>query len=311
MTETTVDTYDNESDWLEARKGSLGASEVAAALGINPFCSQLKLYCRHTGEPEVFSDEEKVSMAIGHAMEPVIAGLYQAQTQRKTCLDGFTIERRDDLPWLHSSPDATVTVMTPGKDVMELTVGRLEIKNVGPHMVRAWENGPPHYVECQLQTALLISGCEWGSVAAMLAGTEFACRDYVALPDVHEQIIKLTQQFWLSVKRRDPPPARADDVDLLKRLFPRHAPGKTVTLDDEALRAAHELANVKSRIKWMKRKKSAHEAMLKQQMGDAEVGELPDGEKIKWPSVEIAEHVVKAYPRRTLYLPKAYSPKEA
>ena len=56
-------------DWLEVRKQGIGSSDAAAAVGLNPYKSQLELWLektgRDTGLPKTDPDDEESAMCSG------------------------------------------------------------------------------------------------------------------------------------------------------------------------------------------------------------------------------------------------------
>ena len=61
-------------DWLAVRKQGIGSSDAAAAVGLNPYKSQLELWLektgRDTGLPKTDPDDEDSPMYWGNVLEP-------------------------------------------------------------------------------------------------------------------------------------------------------------------------------------------------------------------------------------------------
>lgn len=90
-----------EQEWLEARRAGIGASEIAAVMGISPYDSPFSLWWRkHMGWETTTSEE----MSAGTRLEPVIAGWFAEQHDeyrvRETGL-WASVER----PWQLATPD--------------------------------------------------------------------------------------------------------------------------------------------------------------------------------------------------------------
>ena len=296
MSDTYQTNYASEAEWLEARRATIGASEVAAIAEIDEWRTPLQVYLHHTGELTNEMDQDRALVA--HRMEPTIAALYADYTSNRVDRGSiWLIERNHRYPWLHSSPDAIVI------DPDRVDPGRLELKLVGHHMRELWTAGPPLAYQAQLQAQLLVSGCRWGAIAALIGGQEFKWWQYGADPDVHQAIVELTHAFWKDIEARRPPSPMVRDHDTLRRLFPRHLPGKTIELGEQALYWTHEIQQSKARLKIETARLRGYENQLKQILGDAEAGELPDGlGRWTWKSHEVAEHMVRAHTSRVLRL---------
>jgi len=65
-------------EWLEVRKQGIGSSDAAAAVGLNPYKSQLELWLektgRDTGLPKTDPDDEESAMYWGNVLEPMWPG---------------------------------------------------------------------------------------------------------------------------------------------------------------------------------------------------------------------------------------------
>ena len=74
-------------DWLEVRKQGIGSSDAAAAVGLNPYQSQLELWMIKTGRdanlPKPDPNDETSPMYWGTILEPIVANHYVKRTGRK------------------------------------------------------------------------------------------------------------------------------------------------------------------------------------------------------------------------------------
>ncbi|MGY0523162.1 lambda-exonuclease family protein, partial [Pseudomonas aeruginosa] len=64
-------------DWLQIRKQGIGSSDAAAAVGLNPYKSQLELWLEKTGRdttlPKADPQDEESPMYWGNVLEPIVA----------------------------------------------------------------------------------------------------------------------------------------------------------------------------------------------------------------------------------------------
>ncbi|MDN5596762.1 MAG: YqaJ viral recombinase family protein, partial [Pseudomonas sp.] len=74
-------------DWLAVRKGGIGSSDAAAAVGLNPYKSQLELWLEKTGRdaslPRIDPQDEESPAYWGNVLEPIVAWHYSKRTKNK------------------------------------------------------------------------------------------------------------------------------------------------------------------------------------------------------------------------------------
>jgi putative phage-type endonuclease len=176
----------------------LGASEIAAAAGLDPFKSPLQLWLEHTGQAPPFDGNEATDW--GLEVEPAILRVYE-----KTRLDdGERLMRpaesvyKRGSDWKRCTPDGLVYA--------EQQLRRLvQVKNVGFRMMHRWMEGPPDYVVCQVQWELHVLEMERGDVMASLGGS--APEGYTLWRD--EAMIRdldlIAERYWRHVQERTEP----------------------------------------------------------------------------------------------------------
>jgi predicted phage-related endonuclease len=139
---------------------AVGASQVGAIAGVDPFCTPLELWRRKLGRA-AGPDPELEPLRIGRALEgPVVDLARQAiplpiRRNRRT----FVHPRWPEVQ-LFATPDAFV-----GTDRL------LEAKVVGLRAAFAWDDGPPEHVVLQARAQLAVLEADACYVVALL-GTE-------------------------------------------------------------------------------------------------------------------------------------------
>src|SRR6202051_189437 len=77
----------NRDEWLAVRKGGIGSSDAGAAVGLNPYQSQLELWMIKTGRdgclPSIDPNDETSPMYWGTLLEPIVAAHYTRRTGNK------------------------------------------------------------------------------------------------------------------------------------------------------------------------------------------------------------------------------------
>ena len=77
----------SRDEWLDVRKQGIGSSDAAAAVGLNPYKSQLELWMEKTGRdaelPKPDPEDTTHPVYWGTLLEPIVAAAYTKQTGRK------------------------------------------------------------------------------------------------------------------------------------------------------------------------------------------------------------------------------------
>lgn len=272
--------------WLAERRNHIGASDVAAILGVDPRRGALAVYASKVSDAA--DPDETRWMKFGRRIEGAIADWYSEDTGRPALdLGAFEIQRHPDAPFL----GATLDRMTGGSDAHPDPFGRavvgaattphcgpLEAKAVAGFKAKEWREDPPLHYQVQLQAQLACTGASWGSLVALIGGIALAWRDLerddaflaVALPKL--------EAFWLRVQRREPPEADAlpGTSEAIRRLWSK-ADGETIPLDHAALQLVTSWEAAKVRRDSAEETKDEAENRLRTLLGPASYGSLPDG----------------------------------
>ena len=261
-----ITTTEDRSAWLDARKGRLGASEIAIVAGLNKYKSPLQLWAERTGKVPSF-EEENDAMWLGHELEPVAAKMFSRKTGLAVRPCG-AMYGREDLPWAVATPDYWFA-----KDGAEHP---LECKSTSQFRAAEWDGEIPDSAHLQLHFQMGILGVQEGAAAALIGGRDFAYQECTFRQDIFEQLVTLGEQFLARVKSDTPPPAMAGDATLVA-LLNGDIGDQMLTLEDEAavllveslaeldrLRLEHE-----REVKPLKAQIEAKKALLQQLLGNS------------------------------------------
>lgn len=145
-------------EWHEARKDSIGGSEISTILGLNPFESPYALWAKKTGKiPNTL--EPNWAIRFGKAFEYPILKLWQEEHPE---FEIFTTGTYQDglLPFRHANPDALARNKETGEwIVIEVKTGR-----------QTWEDLPAGYY-AQVQHYLDILGLKRAALVAVAGMT--------------------------------------------------------------------------------------------------------------------------------------------
>lgn len=168
-------------EWHEARTHHLGASEVAAVLGLSKFQSPYGVWQAKMGVP----NEIPENLAFfGRALEePIAQWLREKHPELGPITDGISI-RSTVHPWLSASPDRMAGDIP------------VEIKTSSAFSRSDWDDGVPDYYKIQSLVQQGILGAPYGWLAVLHGGNspELYRIDFDA--KAWELIVQHTRSFW-------------------------------------------------------------------------------------------------------------------
>lgn len=285
-TEPTTATPVNPTreSWLAERQTGLGASDAAVVLGISSWSTPYELWAEKTGliEAKDLSDKEFVQW--GHRLEGVIGEAYAEKTGRTvTRWPQYTIARHNEHDWMICTPDAT-QIGHPANDPPGFQKrGDLQIKTANQYKLCEWEAEPPLAYQVQLQHELAVTGDEWGTLAVLIGGQ--TSREFDALRNERfiAALIEQEEEFWDRVLSDDPPPvdgSKATTAALLK-LHPKDS-GEAIDLPADSAKWDKELAEITASLEKLEARETELKNLLRDAMGGATYGLLPDGGRWSW-----------------------------
>lgn len=160
--------------WLDERRTYLGATDVGAILGVNPYVTAHDVWLAKKGLAE---DKSSVAMRAGVHMESFIAAEFQAEHKVKARKSA--LYRDKQFPFLACNPDREIVY----KGVPAL----LECKNVGHWASRNFgqdgsDQVPEHYLT-QVLWQLIVTKKELVVLAALIDDRELRTYFYTLNPE--------------------------------------------------------------------------------------------------------------------------------
>ncbi|MBB6580922.1 YqaJ viral recombinase family protein [Ralstonia solanacearum] len=236
----------SRADWLEVRRTGIGGSDAAAAVGLNPYKSQLELWLEKTGRDAELSkpDPNDTTEPIywGTLLEPIVAAAYTQQTGRRVRKVNSVL-RHPTVRFMLANLDREV-IGAPDVQI-------LECKTAGEYGARHWQDGPPEYVQLQVQHQLCVSGKRAADVAVLLCGQQLVVYRIERDDELIARLIQLEAEFWRYVETDTPPPGDgSESADrALRCLYPRDSGGTVDFSDDRQLSATFaDLVAVREQI---------------------------------------------------------------
>ncbi|MEH6801335.1 MAG: YqaJ viral recombinase family protein [Halopseudomonas sabulinigri] len=263
--------------WLSVRKQGIGSSDAAAAVGLNPYKSQLELWLEKTNRdsrlPRIDPQDDSAPTFWGNILEPIVASLYSKRTGAKVRRKNAVLQHADpSLPWMMANIDREV-VGSPDVQI-------LECKTAGINGARLWKDGVPEYVQLQVLHQLAVTGKQSADVAVLLGGQELQIHRIERDDQAIARLIELERRFWHYVETDTPPPADGSEsaASALRCLYPDDD-GRTVDLRTNAGLAAAflELKAVRRCIAEKQAREDELKQLLQQAMGSATRAEFGSG----------------------------------
>jgi len=264
-------------EWLEVRKRGIGSSDAAAAVGLNPYKSQLELWLEKTGRdaalPKADPHDEESPMYWGNVLEPIVAWHYGKRTGNKIRRVNAVLQHPDpEMSWMLANIDREVI----GADDVQI----LECKTAGINGARLWKEGVPEYVQLQVMHQLAVTSKQAADVAVLLGGQTLEIHRIERDEQMIARLIELERRFWQYVETDTPPPAdgTASAEAALRCLYPEDN-GQVVDFSSHAGLAAAfiELKAVRQSIADKEKREAELKQMLQQAMGDASRAEFSNG----------------------------------
>lgn len=136
-------------DWLAVRKQGIGSSDAGAAVGLNPYKSQLELWLEKTGRdttlPKADPHDEESPMYWGNVLEPIVAWHYSKRTKNKV--------RRINAVLQHPNPNMSWMLANIDREVISADdVQILECKTAGINGARLWKEGVRQWMLSGMRT---------------------------------------------------------------------------------------------------------------------------------------------------------------
>lgn len=216
---------------LEERRSFIGASDISAIAGLNPFRDAFDVLNEKLGFATSGGDNEAADW--GHRLEPVIRDWYV--TDQACAVTPCGTVRHPVHEWAAATLDSKIIGTRRG----------LEIKAVGTRMIYDWDPGDdagvPHYVRTQCEWQMWCVDLEEIDVAALLGGTVARVWRIAADLELRAALVAAGEKFWRDQVQGRIAPALTDADGVrayLNGIYPPVDPPVIVDADEESTRLA-------------------------------------------------------------------------
>ena len=253
-------------EWLELRRQGLGASDMAAVMGVSPYKTPYQLWAEKTGA----TPEQKVGDAArrGVILEDAVGRFYEEERGVKLRKSNGIV-RLKKYPRIMASLDRTI-VGEPK--------GIVEIKTSASPRWSMWPVPPE--VQVQVTVQMGIVGAEWCDVVALLGGLVFKIERVQFDPLLWAEIQRSAMLFLDAVDSKTPPAMEALDAQAFALATPQ-ASTELIPTTDELSRVYAQLREVNTELHFLEEKKGSLEIILKEAIGE-KAGIAGDGWTVYW-----------------------------
>lgn len=292
----------NHSEWFEARRAGVTASEIAGIMGLSPWDSPFSIFWR---KRDVLGEQDDTDATEwGRRLESLVAEKFLGLHSEFDFHPGRLVAHKE-RSWQLATPDYLLTDATVAGEHEGDPVALLEVKTAyswdewGPE---GTDEVPLHY-RAQVLWQLDTTGLDVAYLAVLVGGRSY--REYVVAADPDDAAVMRAHAvgFLAAVESGTPPPVDGSDATL-RALRILHA-----DLDDTEAQVPTGLAESYRRAVRAARKADAHkktvEARLRDRMGRSRVAVDRRGDKVVTRSIyTVKEHVRAESTVDKLTLPK-------
>ncbi len=256
--------------WLEARRGYITASEMAAILGFDDRKSAFQVFA------------EKIS-----PLKPDSADFMSPIFWGKTLEQPILRAAAEHYGWLNYRPGGALLVSRrhtslaatlDAEAVIENQQGIVEGKTTSYFMRRDWneeDQTPPNRVIFQVQQQLLVTQAPVAAIFCLIGGNRPVKILLEPHAGLHAVLVEKAEWFMDLVARRCPPPITHLDQKALEQLYPPAGDG-VVRLPREAVEWTRELREIAAEAKALQQRDDKLRNQLRQCIGSATWGVLDE-----------------------------------
>lgn len=263
----------NHEEWLAARKGGIGASEIGTILGVNPYETPYQLWLEKTGRAP--KKPENFLMRAGHYLEDAVAHFCADETGLEIIKQsaGEFVVVNSEKEYMRVSPDryAWLPNAKHTKENKVIVECKTSQKYIDPDSVPM-----SYFLQCQYQMGV----CEMdiAYLAWLIQGRDFGYKRLTFDADFFKDVIVAElDRFWTDNILGDQEPALINVSDVLLK-FPRHSEGKFLEASPDIVEKYEILKGTNDEIKRLTTLKTDMEESIKFALKDAETLVLPASE---------------------------------
>ena len=246
---------------LANRNSYVGASEVAAIMGLSRYRTAWDVWAEKTGYVEPAEAGEAAELGI--ALEPAIIKLAEQELGEMDCTNL-------ELP----IPDTPIVAHLDAR--LKATGEPVEIKTTGLLGGRdvEWQEGSvPYEYVVQVMIQAKAAGTKTGRIAALVVGKGMVYHTISVDDDLVAEAIERVKEFWKYVESKEPPPVEPS-LEMVRRI-PREDTAIKVTPDQASV--YEEYLALREQFHTLEKELEARKAAVLLAMGRNRRAILPNG----------------------------------
>lgn len=263
-------------DWLEYRKLGIGGSDASVVCGISRYKSPVELWMEKTNQ--IPSQEAGEAAYWGTQLEALVRDEFTRRTGIEVSHTGQLLQS-EAHPFMLANLDGTCQHPDHGTCIFEA-------KTASVYKSGEWDDSIPDEYMLQVQHYMAVTDYKGAYIAVLIGGNTFRWKFVERDEELIAMLIQLESDFWEHVKSEVPPALDGSDASarFLAERFPDSVPMSHVTLPDAAAGLLYQYEAACEQLEAVTALKQEAENLLKQMMGENEVGTVGD-RIITWKSV--------------------------
>ena len=264
------------ADWLAYRRQGIGGSDASIVCGLSRYRSPVELWMDKTGQ--MISEEAGEPAYWGTQLE----GIVRTEFSKRTGVDVRMVKQllqNEDYPFMQANLDGVC-------EHPDYETCIFEAKTASAYKADEWEDSIPDEYQLQIQHYMAVTGYKGAYIAVLIGGNTFKWKFVERDEEIIAMIIELETKFWEHVQDGTPPVIDGSDATAkyLSEKFKNGIADSEIVLPESAGLILQEYEDACTKLEDIKEQKQKAENMLKEMMGDNEIGKV-GGRIITWKSI--------------------------
>ncbi len=263
-------------EWLELRKQGIGGSDTSVVCGINKYKSPVELWLEKTNQLPY--QEAGEAAYWGTQLEPIVKSEFTKRTGI-VVKDLKQLLQSEEHPFMLANLDGVCEHPDFGSCVFEA-------KTASAFKAGEWENDIPDGYMLQIQHYMAVTGFKGAYIAVLIGGNSFRWKFVERDDELIAILVNLETDFWKHVQDNTPPLLDGSEASA-KFLADKFADSKSdskIDLPDNAADLILQYETAKERLDEITEQKQRVENLLKQMLGNNEIGTIGDN-VVTWKSI--------------------------
>lgn len=277
MTAKIITSTDNlpYEEWLDLRKSGIGGSDASVVCGINRYKSPVELWMEKTGKQP--PQEAGESAYWGMQLENIVREEFTKRTGLEVKL-AKCILQSEEFPFMQANLDGVCHDPELGDCIFEA-------KTASAFKMGEWENSVPDEYMLQIQHYMAVTGFKAAYIAVLIGGNTFRWQLVKRDEEIISALVQLEKDFWECVETDTPPQIDGSEASA-KFLAEKFAESKKSQIDlpENAAELIKKYETASEQIKTLTEEKQLAENLLKQMLGENEVGVI-GANTVSWKAV--------------------------